>query len=360
MAFDPHRQGLPATQTQVAFVKKYPWRDGGSQLFAYFASVNLGIDPNNVRFPLNPNDFSRVIVRWSAAESVSNMTAAATDWYKGITFEPKFAGQTLQVVEKNAILRMPVGSRAVVHGDFVMPDKYSIFNAFDTDVIPQVFKKQWFHATATTITSAVNLLAGYVAGSTVILVDTINIAFAMRPGQTIMITTGGVGYYYLIADIDYNVGGMAGADALVTLAWGLQVAAVDNDVITTVHAANAPIYFQWDSEWYENLFAIESAVQNDASVPDADMLPVVAFVAGGIAANSIAIVPSGAFTHPGGARGGIGIQLGTILDTGDVLFLTAYFYDKLIRQRTIGYAQQSGGVRTAATTATTVAVELKC
>jgi hypothetical protein len=117
---------------------------------------------------------------------------------------------------------------------------------------------------------------------------------------------------------------------------------------------------------YQNdceLFSIEMAVQNDATVPDADILPVVVFNAAGIAANTVAIVPSGAggvFTHPGGARGGVGLQLGTVLDTGDILFLTAYFYDKIIRQRTIGFAQQSGGVRTAATVATTVAVELKC
>jgi hypothetical protein len=363
MAFDPHRFGLPAQQTQLPFVKKYPWRDGGSQLFAYIAGVNLGIDPNNPRFPLNPNDFSRVIVRWTGPETVANMTSAATDLYKGITLEPKFAGQTLQVVEKNAILRMPVGSRAVVNGDFVMPDKYSAFAAFDTDVIPQVFKKQWFHAAHTAITAAVNLAAGYAAGTTQILIDTISVAFAIRPGMTISINTGAVLSYYLIADVDYNVAAFLGADALITLAWPLAVAVVNNDVISTVHIASLPIFFQWDSEWYENLFSIETCVVNDASVPDADILPVVAFNAAGIAATTVAIVPSGAggvFTHPGGARGGVGLQLGDVLATGDVVHLTAYFYDKMIRQRTIGFAQQSGGVRTAATVATTVAVELKC
>ena len=347
----------------LPFVKRYPWRDGGSQLFSYIAGANFGIDPNNPRFPLNPNDFSRVIAQWSAAETVIPMTAAGTDLYKGISMEPKFMNGNFAVVEKNAILRMPVGSRAVTHGDFVMPDKYSVFAAFDTDVIPQVFKKQWFHAAHTAITAAVNLLAGYAVGTTQILIDTISVAFAIRPGMTISITTGAVVNYYLIADVDYNVAAFLGADALITLAWPLNLAVINNDVISTVHIASMPIFFQWDSEWYENLFSIETCVVQDVSVPDADINPVVAFNAAGIAVDTVAIVPSGAggvFTHPGGARGGVGLQVGSVLATGDVVFLTAYFYDKVIRQRTIGYAQQSGAVRTSATVATTVAVELKC
>jgi hypothetical protein len=291
------------------------------------------------------------------------MTAAFVDKYKGITMEPKFANQTFQVAEKNAILRMPVGSRAVVHGDFVMADQTSAFGTGDLDVVPQIYKKQWIKAIGTTVTAAVNLLAGYVVGSTVIAIDTIAAAFSLMAGQTIMITTGGVGSYYLIQSIAY-IAGTAGAGAIITLAWGVTTALIDNDVITNVHAANAPMYFEWETEFYENLFAIESCL-HVTGAGAAVYAPIAAFAAGGIGATNVAIVPSGAggiglFTHPGGARGGIGLQLGTIVNAGDILILTAYFYDKNIRQRTIGFAQQSGAVRTSATVATTVAVELKC
>jgi len=365
MAIDPYRQGLPVIHTQSSWVKRFPWRDGGSQLFNYQFLASIGIDPAPPRWPLQPNDLSRFIVYWAGPNQVLQMPATNpnVDLYKGITMNPQFINGFEEVVEKNAIVLMPVGSEAVVNGDYVQPDQNSVFATQDLDVVPQRYKKQWIKAIGTTVTAAVNLVAGYAVGSTVIDIDTINIAFALMAGQTIMITTGGVGSYYLIKSIVYPVAG-AGATATITLAWGVTTALINNDVITNVHAASAPIYFEWDTEFYEKLLSIESCVVNDATVPDADYCPIVAFAAGGIVAGACAIVPSGAgavgiFTHPGGARGGIGIQLGTIMDTGDILVLTAYFYDKHIRQRTIGYAEQSGAARTAATAATEIRVELK-
>lgn len=360
MAYNPYLEGLPVAATMEAWVKRKPWMDGGSQIHNYQFAVDIGIDTTLRRFPLNPIDRSRFIVYWSGENIVRPMVPAHVDDYKGITVNPGFAGRNEQVMEKNAVAMLPVGHEAVVNGDFVMPEVESAFATGDLDVIPQVYKKQWIFQAHTAITAAVNLLAGYAAGTTQILIDTISVAFALRPGETISITTGGVAAYYLISAIDYNVGAGAGADALITLAWPLTAAIINNDVITTAHVASQPIYFPWDTEWYQNIKDIETCVQFDASVPDADMLPVVAFAAAGIAANTVAIVPSGGFTHPGGARGGVGLQLGTVLDSGDQITLTAYFYDKIIRQRTVGFAQKTGIARTSATVAELIPVELKC
>jgi hypothetical protein len=364
MAFDPYRQGLPVIHTQSSWVKRFPWRDGGSQLFNYQFLASIGIDPAPPRWPLQPNDLSRFVVYWAGPNQVLQMPATNpnVDLYKGITMNPQFINGFEEVVEKNAILMMPVGSEAVVHGDYVQPDRNSVFATQDLDVVPQRFKKQWIKAIGTTVTAAVNLLAGYAVGSTVIEIDTIAAAFSLMAGQTIMITTGGVGSYYLIKSIAY-IAGTAGAGAFITLAWGVTTALINNDVITNVHAANAPMYFEWDTEFYENLLSIESRF-HVTGAGAAVYAPIAAFAAGGIGATNVAIVPSGAggvalFTHPGGARGGIGLQLGTIVNAGDILILTAYFYDKHIRQRTIGYAEQSGAARTAATAATEIRVELK-
>ena len=372
MAYDPYREGLPTIHSQSPWIKRYPWRDGGSQLFNYTFQNAIGIDPAPPRFPLNPNDTSRHIVRWIGpmtiltgwtSGTVDLITADTVDQYKGITMNPGIANKAEQVVEKNAIVMMPVGSEAVVSGDFVQADQASAFGTVDLDVIPQRYMKQWVKAIGTTVTAAVNLVAGYPIGTTVIEIDTIAAAFSLQNGQTIMITTAGVGSYYLIRNIAY-IAGTAGAGAIVTLAWPITTALIDNDVITNVHAANAPMYFEWDSEFYENLLSIDACVQTTGAGA-AVYAPIVPFAAGGIAVTQVAIVPSGAggiglFTHPGGARGGIGIQLGTIMNAGDVLILKAHFYDKHIRQRTIGFAENDGAARTSATVADEVPVELKC
>ena len=360
MAWNPYnadRFGLP--ETQEHWIKRYPWREGGAQLHTYIFGESIGLDPNPPRFPLNPNDVSRLLTRWSAADTVRVMTSAFIDHYKGITMEPKLVGSRAQVVEKNAKVILPLGSENVTNEDFVMCDDNPQFGELGTDVIPQYYTKQWTFAAHTAITAAVDLLAGYVAGTTVIQIDTISVAFALNIGQTISITTGGVAAYYLIKDINYALPTAAGTDAIITLAWGLAAAIVNNDVISTVHIASQPIYFQFGTEFYENLKEIELCVQHDVSIPDADVLPIVAYAAAGIAANTVAIVPSGGFTHPGGARGGIGLQLGTVLDTGDIVVLTARFYDKIIRQRTVGFAATSGTARTSATATSQIKVELK-
>jgi hypothetical protein len=280
--------------------------------------------------------------------------------YTGVTTNPQFEDKREQVMEKNAKVMLPVGHEAVQARDYVMPDIDSLFSTHALDVIPQVETYQWVFQAHTAITAAVNLLAGYAVGSMQILIDTISVAYALRPGHTISITTGGTAYYYLIKDVDYTVGAAAGADCLLTLAWPIAtVALVNNDVITTAHAADAPIYFPFDSPFYEMLKEIELCVQFDVSVPDADVLPVVAYAAGGIAVDTVAMIPSGGLTHPGSARGNIGLMLGTALVAGDSITLTAKFYDKVVRSFTVGRAEMDANVRTSGTVWDETLVALK-
>ena len=334
--------------------------DGGSEIHTVQFGADIGIAAVNPRWPSHPNDDAGYLVYVSAEKTVSKITGDGNyKEYLGITLNPQFSTGTERVAEKNMKVMIPVGSEAVEYNDFLMPDIDSVLSLQATDVIPQRAIKQWVFQAHTAITAAVDNVAGYAAGTTVIQIDTISVAFALRPGQTISITTGGVAYYYLIKSINYALPTAAGTDAIITLAWGLQIAVVNNDAITTAHVASAPIYIPYDSEMHGMLKEIVNTVQFDASAADADILPVVAFAAGGIAANTVAIVPSGGFTHPGGARAGIGLQLGTVLDTGDRITLTAYFYDRIIRTFTVGKADESGTARVSTTSYSEVRTSLK-
>jgi hypothetical protein len=363
-----HNWWLPGADntTQKNWVLRPAWESGGSQLHNYTFDSDIGIDPTPPRFPLNPNDRARYLVYDSGPDRVDLMTAANYRLYKGVTLNPEKVGKPEQVMEKNAKALIPVGSEAVQNGDFTMTDINPQYGDVGTDQIPQRIPKQWRYRAATAITAAIDNVAGYAIGATVLQIDTISTGFALRPGRTISITTGGTARYYLIESIDYTLPTAAGTDAIITLAWGLSVAVVNNDVITTAHAASAPIFFNWHSEFSENLHSIENAQQLDVSVGPpmtALELPVVDFNPAGIAAGTIAIVPSGAggvYSHPGGARGGVGIQLGNALASADVVELEAWFYDKIIRQQTIGQAAGDGAARTSATEADEVKTELKC
>jgi hypothetical protein len=367
-----------AQSTQKSWIRRYGGSgpnagDGGSSIHNYTFGQDIGIDTTLRRWPLNPIDKARFLVfRNTTTGEVWKITGDANyREYAGISRNPQFDGKAEQVWEKDGKAMLPVGHEDVEIRDFLMPDIDSAFGTEDQDVIPQVATKQFTFPAATAITAAVDNVAGYAIGTTVLQIDTISVGFALTKGATISITTGGQARYYLIKSIDYTQPTAAGTDALVTLAWGLSFAVVNNDVITTAHAADAPIYFPWDSEFFGMLKEIERAVQQDADgggagVTDADVLPIVAFAAGGIANTTIAIVPAGnstdPFTHTGTARGGIGIQLGDALATGDVLFLTAKFYDRIIRTFTIGKAGSAGAARTGTDEGefSEIKVELKC
>jgi len=364
---DPFRPNQDNTmKTQPDWIRRFPRKESST---SYIAATALGLDANPPRWPLRPRDVDGLFVYMSAADTVSLLTSALYDQYHGITMNPKLIGQRCELVKKDAEVMLQVGEEAVQFGDFVMPDPFPAFAATDSqhDVVPQTQLKQWTFFAHTAQTAAVNLIAGYPVGTTQFLVDTIAVAaFGLRPGQTISITKAadGLVYYYLISAINYNVGAMLGADALITLAWPIiNTALTNNDVVTTAHLADAPIFFEHDSEFYENLQRIGKCVQLDQVAVDADLLPVVAYVQAGIAATTVAVVPSGAggvHTHPGGARGGVGLQLGDALLTGDAIHLNAWFYDKIIRVKTVGQARDSGIARTSATVAARVTVEVKC
>ena len=353
--------------TPKSWVKKWCWRDGGSQIHNYTFSTNIGIAAVNPRWPLQPNDAAGQLVFMSAAEIVTMISNDDNyNDYAGVVVNPQFAGHNEQVMEKNAVVMLPVGSEAVQFNDFVMPDCDTAFATAHLDVIPQRQLKQWVHHAHTAVTANVNLIVGYPVGSSQIIINTIAPVFALRPGMTINITKAadGLAYFYLIKDIAY-IAGTAGAGAVITLAWPIVTTVLTNaDAITTQHVAGDVIFFQHDSEFYENLHSIATCIQGDESAANADSLPVVAYVQAGIAVTTCAIVPSGAgtlHTHPGGARGGVGIQFGDALDTGDVVTLTAWFYDKLIRPKTVGKAVQSQATtRTSAILASETKVELKC
>jgi hypothetical protein len=360
MAVDPYRMDYdPLNTTQPSWIRKDPRlaSDMGSTIHRYQYIGNIGIDPTARRWPLRPLDLSGMTVYMTADRGISVMTHDNYMKYSGITLNPQFDQGWEQILEKNAEVIMPVGHEIVVRNHMVQCDDLPAFTNDATDVVRQHIAKPYMIAIKTAVTAAVNLVAGYAAGISLIAVDTIAGAFGLQVGDTISITTGGILAYYLIRRIGY-IAGTAGAGANIELAWPLSVACVNNDVISTQQLANAPIFFPADSEYFEAGKEILNCIWRDQSGPTYTFELI----------NPAGVVPPAAGVSlvqanfgAANAEGFLGIYHFAQLDAGDILHLLIEFFDDVIRPQTVGKASTSQAtIRTSATVAATSVIELKC
>lgn len=357
MAVDPYRMDYdPLNTTKPAWIRKDPRLIGdmGSTTHNYQFQQDIGIDTVLRRWPLRPLDRDAFMVYMTANKGCSLLLHDVYWKYAGITLNPQFNQMWETILEKNAEVLMPVGHEAVMRGHMVMPDDAPAFGNEGTDVIRQHIAKQYTIAIKTAVTAAVNNPpAGYAAGVRNIVIDTVAGGFGIQVGDTISITTGGVPSYHLVRRIVYNV---AGTDAAVELAWPLQVAIADNDVISTQHVAGAPIFFPMDSEYFENGKEILNAIHRDQSGPtylfqqiEADGAP-----AAGVSMVLEAFQGINSEGHPG-------IHNFIRMDAGDILHLLIEFWDDMIRPCTVGKSAVSPAtIRTTATVAPMALIELKC
>jgi hypothetical protein len=293
----------------------------------------------------------------NATKEVDIMTHDHYREYQGWTLNPQYANNQEIIMRKNAYVRATVGHEPVLFGHMVMSDPAPAFGNEAVDVVQQYELKKFTFLEKTAVTAAVDLLAGYVAGTTVIHADTVAGGYGLQEGDTISITTAAVAYYYLIESIVYDPLILAGTEVDITLAWGLQVAAVDNDVITTGHVANAPRFFPKWTEFFANAKLIKNAKWFDASGPGTTVFQIID-APNTVPTAGVSLVP-GNFGGVANEDHFIGVFILQALATGDMIELWLEFFDDLIRLHTIGQSLTSGAIRTSATVANDVSVELR-
>jgi hypothetical protein len=286
------------------------------------------------------------MVYLSADNTMLRLTAANFKKYAGLLVNPVFSGNWEQVWEKAGDVLLPIGSVAVTFNHMVMCDPYPAFGDYGTDVVRQWVDKAYVFTHKTAITAAVNLVAGYTAGATTIAIDTVSSNYGLQVGDTIGINAGA--QYNVIKKITY----LTVNTAIVELGFGLTIGAADNEVITTAHAADAPLYFDPNGELFGNLREITSARFLDFSAGTT--------VFNAIEAGSGAPAAGVTLAAVAGQDGAGGVRCHTALATGDALFVLGKFFDDLIRPETVGKATESKAARTSATVYNTAHIELKC
>jgi len=340
MPFDPYRVNVKFDQSsQKNWVIKNGFREHWRN---YMAQVDIGKDINPPRWPARPLDKGGFFIYLAAAQTMNICKAANYRKYAGIVMNSVFKDDWESCWETGGEAQFPVGSEAVTFGHMVMPDWNPQYGDYGTDVVRQWVVKPWAQRIKTAVTAAVNLTTGYAIGSTVISVDAISGVWGLQAGDTISITTGGTARYYLIKSISY----LTSATALITLANPVYFALVDNDVITTAHAADAPVFLPADSPLFGKLKAILNAkytVDAGGGGTTTTVFNQIETVVPPTAGVSVVPGTSLGFSE----TGGVGVYVHTALTTSAALLdIIAQFYDDQIYPFTIGKAVTSGVVRT--------------
>jgi hypothetical protein len=136
VGYDGTEAGVGPNQANIT---QFPWLVKEMNPYAYIpgfkAEENLGHGVNK-RWPDRPLDSSGFpLFLNSATGKLKAMTLTDYDKYFGMLMIPADAGQAVQVLKKDAVIIMPVGSKPVAALDLVMAETSGSGTVFD--VIPQ-------------------------------------------------------------------------------------------------------------------------------------------------------------------------------------------------------------------------------
>ena len=124
-----------------------------------------------------------------------------------------------------------------------MPNSSSVADTSPDIIVHLYLKRRHFISQLTTFTGAVDLPAGYVAGSTSMVIDGLTTADVVKRGQPF--TIAGVPGEYTVTD-DVTV---ADSHATVSFFPGLEVAATDDDAVTWVKSTLTPELEEIFDDW---------------------------------------------------------------------------------------------------------------